>query len=143
MSTGKIVALFVQDTQDNPHPMSELRLVEGSGIVGDKHFGRMSRQVLLMAVDELEGLGYSPGNLREQVTVELPGLQQLSAGTVLQIGEAQVTVEGDCAPCSGMAKMLGEDPKEFVHKTLGRRGMLACVTVSGTVKLGDSVIIVS
>jgi MOSC domain-containing protein YiiM len=70
------------------------------GLEGDKHAGREAgkRQVLLAEAGDLLHLDLKPGDLREQVTVDLPGLMSLAAGTRLRIGEAVLEVTGPCAP---------------------------------------------
>ncbi|HEX2032447.1 MAG TPA: MOSC domain-containing protein, partial [Actinomycetota bacterium] len=61
------------------------------GIEGDVHAGRRGkRQVLLVDATDLEAVGLRPGDLREQVTVDLPGLMALPAGTSLAVGDAEV-----------------------------------------------------
>jgi len=119
-------------------------LVAQKGVSGDRHFGdpnRPHRQVLLVGVDHLDDLGLAPGDLREQITVDFPGLQNLAPGSVLDIGKAAVEITGDCAPCLTMAKYLEEDGQAFVNRSMRKRGMLSKVIEGGPVKPGDAVIL--
>jgi MOSC domain-containing protein YiiM len=139
MEAGKVVALHRKPRPGALEPVSELAAVGGKGFVGDRCFGQARRQALFVALDQLEAFGYRPGDLREQVTVDFPGLQDLAPGTRLSAGEVEFEIEGDCAPCHGMAKHLGEDPQGFVSKISRRRGMLAKVLSDGVLRVGDEV----
>lgn len=139
MSSGTVVALHLKSAPGKLDPVDELKAVAGSGFEGDRCFGQSIRQALFVATEEIDDLGYEPGDLREQLTVNFPGLQSLPSGTRVQVGEVLFEIEADCAPCHGMAKRLGEIPEEFVEKTKRRRGMLAKVLGSGVVRVGDPV----
>jgi len=125
-------------------PAPELMMLEGKGIEGDRYFEdatRPKRQVLLIDKATLDDFGYEPGHLREQVLVNLPGLQALAPGTRVGLGEAEVELTMDCAPCLTMAGYSNEEGQSFVNKMMGRRGMLARVTKSGRVAPGDTVMV--
>ena len=139
MQSGRVVALHLKSAPGQLQPVTELVAVAGKGFEGDRCFGQAHRQALFVALDEVTAFGYLPGDLREQVTVELDGLQALPTGTKLRVGAVEFEIEGHCAPCHGMAKRLGEDPMEFVEKTKGHRGMLAHVVGEGKVRVGDEV----
>ncbi len=111
----------------------------GSGFVGDYSLGKRRRQASACAVQELDDLGYKPGVLRENLTLDFPGLQDLEKGTRLLVGEVELEIESDMAPCGGMARRLGENVGDFVRKTSRRRGMLLKVVSSGTIRVGDPV----
>lgn len=119
--------------------VDSLCAVAGKGFEGDRCFGQHSRQALFISTTNLGEFGYEPGDLREQITVDIEGLQGLAPGTRVQVGTCVFAIEGDCAPCDGMAKRLNEVPAEFKAKTSGKRGMLANVVEGGTLKIGDEV----
>lgn len=119
--------------------MPQLEAVAGKGLIGDKCFGRRHRQVLLISSVHLDELGFKPGELREQITVELPELQQLPIGTIVEVGDVEFEIEQDCEPCSRMAGMLGETPEAFIARSSFKRGMLVKVKKGGTIKIGDAV----
>ena len=116
-----------------------LEAVAGKGFVGDRCFGKRTRQVLLVSTRWLDEFGYEPGTLREQITVDMPDLQELAIGSRLKIGEVELQIEQDCTPCTNMARRLGEDPENFKAKTSLKRGMLAMVKTNGRIKVGDEV----
>lgn len=136
---GRVLSVRKKLTRGQMSEQQELKLIEGKGIEGDHYNGGDLRQVLLLDKSTLEEFGYSPGTLREQITLDFPGLQSLAPGTRLKIGTAELEITGDCEPCLTMAKHVGEDGKSFVNKMMGRRGMLAKVSKSGRVMPADSV----
>ena len=112
------------------------------GLEGDRHAGReeAKRQVLLVEAGDLRDLGLAPGDLREQVTVDLPGLMALPEGTRLRIGQADLELSGVCEPCTHIGEHVGvSDPEAFRQRLVGRRGMLARVVGEGVVRRGDPV----
>jgi MOSC domain-containing protein YiiM len=115
--------------------LQEARLEDG-GIPGDDHFQPGSaRQLLLIEAETLSALGLEPGTVKENLTVEGMQLMGLPAGTLLEVGEAQLEVTKVCEPCSRMDEIRGGLMTELV----GRRGMLARVTRPGVVRQGDPV----
>jgi MOSC domain-containing protein YiiM len=141
MRSGRVVALQLK--RAHREPLRPVDAVEASarGLDGDTHAGREGgkRQVLLTAQDHLRELSLRPGDLREQVTVELPGLMALPAGTRLRVGRAVLELTGACEPCTHIGEHLAVDREGFRERLRGRRGMLARVAVVGTITVGDTV----
>ncbi|HMS53997.1 MAG TPA: MOSC domain-containing protein [Fimbriimonadaceae bacterium] len=121
--------------------MNELVAIPNEGFEGDRCRGSKQRQVLLINTESLDELGFQPGQLREQVTVEFPGLQALPIGSVVRVGDASFVITADCEPCTKMANNLGEDPEHFKARADRKRGMLANVLDGGTIRIGDEVIL--
>jgi MOSC domain-containing protein YiiM len=114
------------------------------GLAGDVHARPASRRsVLLVDIRTLEALGLAPGELREQVTVDFPGLDELREGTMLLVGEAVLEVTGPCEPCRHIGELLGVgDPERLRRALVGRRGVLArvrSVQEHGRIRTGDPV----
>ena len=142
MRSGRVVALQLK--RAHWEPLRPVAAVEASarGLDADTHAGREGgkRQVLLTAQDDLLELSLRPGDLREQVTVELPGLMSLPAGSRLRVGRAVLELTGVCEPCTHIGEHLGvEDREGFRERLRGRRGMLARVAAGGTIEVGDPV----
>ena len=142
--TGRVEKVWIKPDQDGapPLPQERIELVTGKGVRGDRHFGdprRPARQILLVDQGELDILGLEPGVLREQITVDFPGLQQLDAGDIVEIGSAAIEITGDCAPCRTMAGYLREDPEAFVNRAMRKRGMLGKIVADGLIAAGDEV----
>jgi MOSC domain-containing protein YiiM len=142
MSSGRVVSLQVKREHWEPLVAVDAVTLTEEGIDGDRHAGRADgkRQILLTDAADLRELELKPGDLREQVTIDLPGLMSLRAGTRLRIGDAVLELTGECRPCTHIGEHLGaEDPEELRARLEGRRGMLARVAGSGSVRVGDSV----
>ncbi|AIE84129.1 MOSC domain-containing protein [Fimbriimonas ginsengisoli] len=139
IALGSVVALYRKPARGVMEVADSLEAVGGKGFVGDYSFGKRRRQALLLSTVELNAFGYRSGELRENITLDIPGLQSLPIGTVITVGEVEFEIEQDCAPCGGMARRLGEDRQEFVAKMAGNRGMLCKVRSSGTIRVGDVV----
>jgi MOSC domain-containing protein YiiM len=143
MSTmGRVVSLQLKRTHWGA--LEPVEAVEATqvGLEGDRHAGRRGgkRQVLLAESGDLREVGVEPGELREQVTVDLPGLMSLGEGTRLRIGDALLELTGPCEPCTHIGEHVGvEDRDAFRRSLLGRRGMLARVVGEGAIRLGDPV----
>jgi MOSC domain-containing protein YiiM len=139
---GRVVSLQTKQEHFAPlEPVEGFRATE-LGLVGDKHAGREEgkRQILLAEAGDLRDLGLEPGSLREQVTVDLPGLMSLGEGTRLRVGEAVLELTGVCEPCTHIGEHLGaEDPEALRQTLVGRRGMLARVVGEGAIRRDDAV----
>jgi MOSC domain-containing protein YiiM len=142
MSSGHVVSLQLKrEHWESLVPVDQISLSE-EGIDGDRHAGRAEgkRQILLTDAGDLRDLELKPGDLREQVTVELPGLMALPEGTRLRLGTAVLELTGECRPCTHIGEHLGaEDLEELRQQLEGRRGVLARVAEPGSVRLGDPV----
>lgn len=131
--------IYLQRTPKGKEPplrSRSLTLVEGLGIEGDHHARpRSSRQVLLMAEENCDAFGLGPGEVRENVVTRGIDLQNLPAGTLLEIGTATVEITKDCEPCSFID---GIRPGLRVRMQR-RRGMLARVVRGGEIRVGDEI----
>lgn len=141
---GSVISIQLLQAHGQPLlPVPEAIAVPGRGLEGDVH-GKTreegKRQVLLVDRDSLDALGLTPGDLREQITLELRGLQEL-AGTRLKVGEAELEVSGPCEPCHHIGELLGKENREVFRESLeGRRGVMARVVAvegSGLIRVGD------
>jgi MOSC domain-containing protein YiiM len=139
MSFATVVALYRKPAPGMLEPVESLQAHAGEGFEGDYCRGRRSRQALLVSTSCLQELGLRPGDLREQLTVDLPDLQALPPGARLRVGPVEFEIECDCTPCTHMAECLGEDPANFKSRTAFKRGMLAKVVGEGKIRVGDLV----
>jgi MOSC domain-containing protein YiiM len=114
------------------------RVVENLGLEGDRHAKANSkRQVLLMEAEILEKLDLRVGDVKENITTRGLALMSLPIGTRLRLGEAVLEITGECHPCSRM-----EDLRPGLLQEIGgQRGMLARVAQSGTLHVGDAIIV--
>ena len=116
------------------------KAIENLGLAGDRHAKADSkRQVLLIEAETLEKLGLRAGDVRENITTRGIALMELPIGARLRIGEAMLELTVECEPCS-----LMDELRPGLRETLkGQRGMLARVTQSGTLSVGDAILIES
>ena len=89
------------------------------------------RHVLITARSVTRDGGLAPGDLRENIEVDVPHLYDLPSGTVIRIGEALIRLTFHCEPCRKIMHLVGFD--QIVHK----RGYLGAFLNSGTIALGD------
>jgi len=119
-------------------PSPSLLLVEDLGVEGDHHARpRSSRQVLLMSEENCGAFGLSPGEVRENIVTRGLDLQNLAAGTQLEIGAAALEITKDCEPCS-FIDGLRPGLRARMER---RRGMLARVLRGGEIRVGDEIIL--
>ena len=105
------------------------------GMDGNAHRGDPFRQVLLEDAEVLEGLGLEPGTIKENVTVRGVGVNDLSVGVRLVLGEVVLEITKVAGPCSRM-----DEIRDGLRGELeGCRGMLSKVVTPGTVRIGDDV----
>ncbi len=144
---GTVAGIFLRDGHGKtPRPVSQANAVLQHGLAGDFNGKRPEegwRQVLLVDRGDLESLGLKPGDLREQITVDLPGLMLLPGGARLEAGDVVLEITRDCEPCTRIGPLIGRKDAEAFRRTLiGRRGMFARVAeVRGAARIavGDAV----
>ncbi len=147
---GVVLSIHLQPRRGQP-PISaaEARALVDQGLEGDCHGKQRSepsRQVLLADRRTLETLGFAHGALREQLTVDFPGLDSLPRGTRLQVGEAVLEVTETCEPCEVIGALNGvADPIALRESLRGCRGIMANVVATsgdGRIRPGDAVVAV-
>jgi MOSC domain-containing protein YiiM len=114
---------------------------ESGGIKGDRHLGQR-RAVTVVCTGELaaaaakHGVATIDGVLtRRNIVVDLDELPR-THGTRFTIGETELEVWRDCAPCNLMDDFFGEGAREALRQ---RCGISATVITGGTIRVGDSV----
>jgi hypothetical protein len=145
-------------------PQGSLTLLEGVGIEGDAHAGRLirhrylaryrptmanMRQVHLIPaelLDELRAEGHEirPGDLGENLLTAGLDLEIMPLGTILKLGpDASVELTGLRTPCvlidrftAGLKKQMIVEQKD---RPRFRCGVMAIVRTGGRVPLGDAI----
>ena len=125
----------------NRLPMASVtsaKAIENLGLEGDCHAKANSkRQVLFIEAETLDKVGLRAGDVKENITTRGIALMELPIGTRLRIGEALFELTVECEPCNLMDQL-----RPGLKETLkGQRGMLARVTQSGTLSVGDPILI--
>jgi MOSC domain-containing protein YiiM len=116
-------------------PLESARVFENEGVEGCAHRRGGKRNVLFVALEDLEALGVAPGAVKENFTVRGAELMKWPIGQRLAIGDAEFEVSMVCDPCELMETIRPGLQAEID----GRRGMLARVLKSGQVAVGDPI----
>jgi MOSC domain-containing protein YiiM len=114
-------------------PLESARVFENEGVEGCAHRRGGKRNVLFVAAEDLEALGVEPGAVKENFTVRGAEVMKWPLGQRLAIGEAEFEVSMVCDPCDLMETIR----PGLLAEIDGRRGMLARVTKTGDVAVGD------
>ena len=116
-------------------PLETARVFENEGVEGCAHRRSGKRSVLFVAAEDLEALDVAPGAVKENFTVRGADVMRWPIGQRLEIGDAEFEVSMVCDPCENMEKIRPGLQAELE----GRRGMLARVTKTGRVTVGDEI----
>ncbi len=91
------------------------------------------RQVLITSASVTAECGLAPGDLRENMVVDVDGFYDLPSGTVVRVGQALIRLTFHCEPCKKILHLVKFD--RILHK----RGFLGSFLNSGTIGVGDAV----
>jgi MOSC domain-containing protein YiiM len=109
--------------------------IEGFGLEGCAHANPPKREVLFVSKEHLDAVGVEPGAIRENITVDGDDVEKWPIGQRVRAGKAEFEITMVCDPCHRMDEL-----REGLRAELqGRRGMLARVTQSGEIALGDAI----
>ncbi|MBE6817719.1 MAG: MOSC domain-containing protein [Ruminococcaceae bacterium] len=143
---AKVVAINISTKKKTPkQSVPAGKLIENFGFEGDAHAGNWHRQVSLLGKESIEkskGMrtdGLCHGMFAENITTEGITLYTMPVGTKLQIGEeALIEITQIGKECHDGCAI-----KELVGKCImPREGIFAKVLRGGTVKPGDSIVVV-
>lgn len=140
----KVVAIHIAPGSRIPtHPVDSVEAEAGKGLVGDRYHGSRRRQVtvqsqeaLNLAADDL-GYAFEAHATRRNITVDV-GDVPAKPGTRLRIGGVDFEVVRDAAPCRLLDDWIGPGAMTALR---GRAGSALRVLTTGTIRVGDSVLI--
>jgi MOSC domain-containing protein YiiM len=115
--------------------LDRARVFENEGVEGCAHRRGGKRNVLFVALEDLESLDVAPGAVKENFTVRGADVMRWPVGQRLEIGGAEFEVSMVCDPCENMEKIRPGLQAELE----GKRGMLARVLRTGDVAVGDEI----
>lgn len=137
---GKVEAVCSGKVKSLPkEAQSEIELRPGLGVIGDAHAGT-EKEVSLIAREDVEalmqqtGIDAPPGSFAENIATRGIVLVELSVGTCLSIGEAEIEVLA-----LGKDPLLSHTYSFKGHSLLPTRGCFAKVLKGGKVRRGDSI----
>ncbi len=119
-------------------PLAQAQVIADWGLEHDRKARAGSkRQVLLVDEDTLQSVGLRPGDLNENITVRGFDVNRLRPGQQVRVGAALLEVTGPCTVC-GELEHVRTGLKEELRD---RRGVLTRVLETGTVRLGDALLL--
>jgi alkylated DNA nucleotide flippase Atl1 len=134
----QVLKLFTKQNHGAESVMVEqrsLRLQRGFGIVGDSNaLVGSPRQVLIVDQPALDFVGLQPGDLWENMVLDVP-VAAVRSGAVLNIGQTLIRITLPCEPCAKL-----ETKRRGLMRQIGdQRGVLGMVVKSGEIVVGDEV----
>ena len=142
-NVGNILKLFISKKDYKERlPKDEIELGFG-GVVDDKFYDKdINRSVLLATTDSYEltkqnKIDIDYGTLGENILMDF-NPYNLDIGTKLQISEVVLEISQRCPICNHLSSIKQNLPK-LLKKD---RGIFAKVISNGTIKIGDSIIII-
>ena len=117
---------------------SHLDLRSGFGIEGNINSDVMSpRQILVTCQKDLQRFSISPGELRENIVLEIPDAQLIEPGAKLSFASgAAIRLTFYCEPCKRLTHLV-----DSIASLEQKRGILGVAIASGAIALKDKVTI--
>lgn len=150
MFRGVLSAIHIAPDQRLPMvPVSEVKVVPGRGLEGDRYFLRtgsfsgspgVGREVTLIeaeAIEALQAKGFplELGEARRNLVTRAVPLNHL-VGRMFQVGEVRLRGVRLCEPCAHLEALTQQGVmKELVH----RGGLRADIVHGGTIRVGDPI----
>jgi MOSC domain-containing protein YiiM len=132
---AEIVGIWRSPQRRAPMEPVETAKVLEDGVEGCAHRRPNKRSVLFAAAEDLEAVGVEPGTIKENFTVRGADVMRWPVGQRVAAGDAEFEISMVCDPCH-----LMEEIRPGLQAELeGKRGMLASVVRTGTVRMGDDV----
>jgi MOSC domain-containing protein YiiM len=130
---AEIVGIWRSAKRRGPMEALESADVVEDGLDGCAHRRPGKRSVLFVAAEDLEALDVEHGAVKENFTVRGADVMRWPIGQRIAVGKAEFEISMVCDPCH-----LMEEIRPGLQAELeGRRGMLAAVVRTGSVRVGD------
>ncbi len=145
---GTIASIVYRPEQNHPKDhfsrvtLQTANLIVGNGIEGDLKGSNPARQLNIMSRETLdtlatEGFMTAPGQMGEQIVVSGVDVNTLPEGAQIQLGDAIIEVYKPRTGCDRFEAIQGLPPSQAAK----RLGVIAGVIKSGTINVGDPVIV--
>ncbi len=142
---AEVVALHIAlAARMDMRSVDSVEIGDGHGITGDRYENARHRQVTVQSLEEIAcaeaeiGRTLDAIHTRRNITLNA-GLLDRTPGSRMVIGEVELEVVRDAAPCKLLEDNMGRDAKLALHK---RAGVVYRTIVGGTISLGDQVMVV-
>lgn len=140
METASVAALFVAKATRLPMKSVPTVVAETQrGLAGDRYEGTRHRHVSVFSTGEMAdaneryGSVIDPALTRRNVLLEAGRLPR-APGTRLTIGDVELEVVRDAAPCKMLDSEIGDGAKTAMRR---RAGVICRVLEGGTITVGD------
>ena len=130
------------------HYTSEIKVLAGKGIEGDRHFNENNNVESQITLIESENIDYYNKNFktnfsyldfrRNLITQDIE-LNEL-VGKKIIVGEIQLMVHDLCRPCKHLQEQLGKD--NIIREFLRKGGIRCEILNDGKIKVGDKIEII-
>lgn len=148
MSTGTLLGIYICPVAGDPmQQVEEVEAMAGVGLRGDRYFAgegswnkgeQGKRQVTLINDLFFSGTHFTPAESRRNLVTG--GIELMwHIGREFQIGIVRFRGVRYCDPCSRPGKLSGKK-ESFRSEFFDRAGLIAEVTVSGVIRVGDPII---
>lgn len=141
---GKVLSLFISSEESSNHIEKEEIIVDTKGIVEDKHYNAdIQKSVLITSTESYELLqrnhiDIAYGSLGENLLIDY-NPYTLPIGTRLQIANVILEISQNCTLCNHLSRINKQVPKLLKND----RGIFAKVIQSGSIKVDDSIYLLS
>ena len=140
----RVVAIHIAPGRRIPaRSVGSVSAEEGKGLVGDRYHGAkyrhvtiQSRELLDLAANDLSR-DIDSGATRRNITVDAGDIPT-KLGTPIRIGDVELHVVRAMPPCRLLDDDLGAGAMDALR---GRGGAVCRVIASGTIRVGDAVVI--
>ncbi len=142
-TTGKIVAISTSTRRGIPKSnRNEVLLIENWGMEGDVHAGNWHRQVSILAMESVQkmrdkGVPVRPGAFAENLTTEFIDIPNLTIGTRVTIGDAELEITQIGKECHQKCAIF----YRAGDCVMPREGIFAIVKRGGVITVGDDVVV--
>jgi MOSC domain-containing protein YiiM len=140
---GTILSLYISQKETSATIEKEALLLDGKGILDDKHYGKdVERSILITSIDsygliEAHDITIPHGSLGENLLIDY-NPYQLPHGTRLQIGDTILEITQNCTLC----KHLAVHDKRIPKLLKDDRGIFAKVVQAGQIKKDDTITLI-
>ena len=141
---GRVMAVCTSDRKGlQKHDVNTAHFTKEWGIDGDAHAGKWHRQISLLSADRIDefnkkGAGVSHGAFGENLVVDGFDFRALPVGTLLRCGDVLLEMTQIGKECHGHCEIY----KKMGNCIMPREGVFARVLESGTISVGDEMVIV-
>jgi MOSC domain-containing protein YiiM len=137
---ASVVGVFTSPARKSgrSEPHERRQAIAGQGLEGCAHANPPRREVLFASKEHLDSVNVDPGAIRENITVDGADVEKWPVGQRVRVGAAEFEITMVCDPCHRMDELRDGLRAELQ----GRRGMLARVTQSGEIAVGDEITLV-